>query len=239
MKVRFPRPFVFVIAGVAVLGVVFLMALLYEATTIECTRTRGTEGACVLTQQRVTGTSKRLIPSSAIRSASMSVGTSHRAGTSPGHTDTSMTIDLNDGTAIAIDDITVGFLDPSFERGDAQAIDRFIADKTIERTYARNGGVKSMFAIILGLAAFAASLVWLWGFAAIEITRGDGFLTVKCDEVTRHPLEGIESIGIDAAYRSLRVTYKDGKSEQTARIGISVAHLEELARRTRALVELT
>ena len=50
IRARIARPFVFVIAGAAVLGVALLMVVLYETTTIECSRARGVEGACVVTQ---------------------------------------------------------------------------------------------------------------------------------------------------------------------------------------------
>ncbi|HEX4512531.1 MAG TPA: hypothetical protein VH054_03310 [Polyangiaceae bacterium] len=237
IEARVAQPFVFVIAGGIVLGVVALMALLYESTTFECTRARGDEGTCVLVQRRLTGKTERRLPASSIRNASISVSTSR--GSNPAPTGTHFVLDLADGPPIIVDEVAFAFLDPSFDRNDTQAIDRFLADKTIEHTYAKNGCVASMLAIIIGLGVLAGSLAWMWGFARIEIVVDGGALTVTGEDVSRHRLEGITNVVVDAAYHSLRVHYRDGTSQRTARLGVAVARLEEFAQRTRALLTLT
>lgn len=238
IEARAAQPFVFVIAGGIVLGVVALMALLYESTTFECTRARGDDGTCVLVQKRLTGKSERRLPASSIRNASISVSTS-RGGSSPAHAGTRFVLDLADGPPITVDDVAFAFLDPSFDRNDVQAIDRFLADKTIEHTYAKSGCVVSMLAIIIGLGTLAGALAWMWGFAQVEIVIDGGMLRVTGEDVSRHPLEGITNVVVDAAYHSLRVYYRDGKTEQTARLGVGTPRLEEFAQRTRALLALT
>jgi hypothetical protein len=239
IKARIARPWAFAIGGVFVLGVALVMVLEYATTTIDCTRTRGEEGACVVKQRKVFGTSERSLPASTIRGASINVSTSHRSGNTPAHTDSSLFIELTDGTSIQVDDASFGFLDSSFDADDARDIERFVADKTTLRTHAKDGGIASMLGIFVVLAGVTAFMLRIWGFLEVEIARRGDMLSVTGEMTSTHPLEGIANVGIDAAYRSLRVHYRDGSHQQSARLGVSVARLEDFARRTRALLKLT
>jgi hypothetical protein len=99
------------------------------------------------------------------------------------------------------------------------------------------GGVATGAMIFVAVTALLGFLAVMWGIATIVIQMDGNELKVEGpDDRSRHPLAGIRDIVVDKAYRSLRVRYADGSNVQTAKLGVGVKRLEELAVGTQGMI---
>lgn len=226
-----------VVAGgvVAFLAVVFVILFSFSSHRIDCER-----GECVVLSRSLLGSAeRRTLPASSIREATLSVSLTHRAGGSPARADKTLMLLLQDGSSVQVDDASFAFLDPSLDEGDVRAIDRFLASPTTSSAHVASGGTLSALAIIVVLAILITFVVRVWAFGAIDISTDDTELVITAPaENSHHPLANITGIGVDRAYRSLRVLYADGSHQQGAKLDLGDARLDDLAKRTSELLEL-
>jgi hypothetical protein len=229
---------VLAVAAVAFVSLVATALFAFPRTRIECSRAKGAAGECVVTTATILGgSSVERIPSATIAKATLGVSTTTRAGASPGHTDARLVIAMKDGSERYVDDVSFAPLDPSFGSSDVEAFDRFVHDEKIERASLASGGVATPLVVVFVLSILIGVLAFVFGKTSIRIVVEEGELVVQGpEENTRHPLAGFAAIDVDKAYRSLRVRYQDGRSVQTAKLGASVAKLEEIAKRARGII---
>lgn len=226
-----------VVAGgvIAFLAVVFVILFSFSSHRVDCER-----GECVVTSRALLGIAeRRTLPASSIRDATLGVSITHRAGASPGRTDTSLVFALQDGSTVQIDDASFAFLDASLGNDDVRAIDDFLASPTTRSAHVATGGTRSALAIIVVLSIAIAFIVRMTAFGAIDISTDDTSLVIMAPaENSHHPLANITGIGVARAYRSLRVLYADGSHQQGAKLGLGDARLDDLAKRTSELLGL-
>lgn len=228
---RVPRWWAVLIVVVALLGLVALVLFGSWRVEVACTRARA-PAECVITQASIAlADDEQRIAVERIARARMGISVTRRSGNNPGHTDTSLVLDLTDGSLIALSDNGLAFIDPSLTAEDVDRLNRFLGDPRARTADVAFGGAATAVVTGVVLALFAAFLFAMWGFETLiaAVRGGDTLVLTAADDWTSHRLEGYAGIVVDAAHRRLRVRYASGETVQGPRVAVSAARLERWA----------